>query len=180
MGSRTRLEWGRFNQQLPVYRALKWLQENHDYDWFVLISGQDYPIQPLAKVEAFLGASPYDGFVESRSMRESSWLIGSHRYMYQYFELPKFPGWGRVKRWVTIHANAMRARGREPRVLVPGGRIRASSSAPDLRSARLTTTTAATQARPGGRSNPAAPPRSCTRGNAGLTCGGTMSGRSSA
>jgi hypothetical protein len=39
--------------------------------------------------------------------------------MYQYFELPKFPGWGRVKRWVTIHANAMRARGREPRVLVP-------------------------------------------------------------
>jgi hypothetical protein len=116
----TRVDWGRFNMLYPTMRSLEWLVDHRDFDWFVLLSGQDYPVQPLAGIERSLASTPYDGFVESTVVERASWLVGPSRYLYQYYELPKFRGWQRLRHFIDCHAQSMRARGRTPRILIPG------------------------------------------------------------
>jgi Core-2/I-Branching enzyme len=60
------VEWGQFSQVELVLRGLDaLLASGRDFDWVVLLSGQDYPIRPLAEFEADLarlgdGAIAYD------------------------------------------------------------------------------------------------------------------------
>jgi hypothetical protein len=41
-------------------RGLEWIRANLDYDWVVHISGQDYPLVPLRRVDAALAGGRYD------------------------------------------------------------------------------------------------------------------------
>jgi hypothetical protein len=47
-----------------LLRCVRFADEQVEHDWLVLLSGQDYPVRPLAAVERDLAGSPYDGFVE--------------------------------------------------------------------------------------------------------------------
>lgn len=49
-----------------VLRCLAWTVAHTDADWVVLLSGQDYPVRPLAEVEARLAAARVDGFITAR------------------------------------------------------------------------------------------------------------------
>jgi hypothetical protein len=54
-------EWGGWSQ-LELYLAcLREAQERHDPDWVLILSGQDYPLRPLAEIEATLEAAQIDG-----------------------------------------------------------------------------------------------------------------------
>jgi hypothetical protein len=69
--------------------AIAWLLETgSDFSWLINLSGQDYPIQPLSQVEAFLSQTDYDGFVEYFKVfsNESPWKQseGYSRYAYRY------------------------------------------------------------------------------------------------
>ena len=46
------IEWGHGSQLAAVLRALRWVRERAEFDWLVLLSGQDYPIRPVADIEA--------------------------------------------------------------------------------------------------------------------------------
>lgn len=51
-------EWGRMSQALGMYRCVASARELvPDLEWVLLVSGQDYPAQPLRTTERFLAAS---------------------------------------------------------------------------------------------------------------------------
>jgi hypothetical protein len=63
------------------------------FDWFVFLSGQDYPLKPLSVIERFLNQCGYDallrGFLVSRP---NPWSKGEgvNRYFLRYYKLPTF------------------------------------------------------------------------------------------
>ena len=83
--------WGTFRYVEVILRLLRWTVENLEFDWAALLSGQDYPIQPLPEIERALAASPYDGFLEHFPLPEGGpWNPdeGLRRYFYHYYRLP--------------------------------------------------------------------------------------------
>lgn len=60
--------WGGISLIHKVLDGVAAIERRYDYDWVVFISGQDYPVQPVARIEEFLAATPYDGFVEGVSL----------------------------------------------------------------------------------------------------------------
>jgi hypothetical protein len=79
---------GGFDLVQSYLDVVEWLLESLDFDWLVHLTGQDYPIQPLSKVEDFLADTNYDGFMEYFEVfsEASPWKIqeGHTRYCYQY------------------------------------------------------------------------------------------------
>lgn len=77
--------------------AVDWLfAHNSDFDWLVCLSGQDYPTQPIAKIEAFLDQTKYDGFIRYWDVLspESVWgKAGEKRFFGQYISLPESTSW---------------------------------------------------------------------------------------
>ncbi len=55
--------WGGFSLVEIMLRSLEKIVSQDDFDWFVLLSGQDYPAQPLAATEGELARTSYDGFI---------------------------------------------------------------------------------------------------------------------
>ncbi len=58
--------WGEASQLAMVLRCLSWLLEFTDFDWVVLLSGQDYPIRPVPEIERSLAAADVDAFIETQ------------------------------------------------------------------------------------------------------------------
>lgn len=87
------------NSVLEIYLdAINWLFEhNCDFDWLICLSGQDYPIQPIPQIEAFLAQTEYDGFIDYWDVlgEESPWgtEAGHKRFFSQYISLPVWTKW---------------------------------------------------------------------------------------
>ena len=80
-------------QVQPYLEAIDWLErEGVEYDWLVNLTAQDYPVKPVAEIEAFLGAAAADGFIRWWDVEsaESPWSRrqARHRYWYRYRRLP--------------------------------------------------------------------------------------------
>ena len=61
----TAVEWGESSQLEMVLRCLRWNLDHTDFDWLVLISGQDYPIRPIAQIERSLADAAVDALIET-------------------------------------------------------------------------------------------------------------------
>ncbi len=57
---RIKMRWGGWSQLKLLLACLREAAERHDPDWTLILSGQDYPLRPLADIEADLDASPAD------------------------------------------------------------------------------------------------------------------------
>ncbi len=71
--------------------AVDWLfSQNTEFDWLTNITGQDYPTQPLTRIDQFLAETQYDGFLEYFDLLSDSehnpWgsREGRDRYLYEY------------------------------------------------------------------------------------------------
>ncbi|GFE69587.1 beta-1,6-N-acetylglucosaminyltransferase [Chroococcus sp. FPU101] len=69
------------------------LQNQINFDWLVTLSGQDYPIQPLYKLENLLKTTQYDGFLNYYDFTDSERPLEKRkdaikRYTSQYISLP--------------------------------------------------------------------------------------------
>lgn len=115
------VKWGGFSQCKLVMHGVDWMLKNVDFDWAVFLSGQDYPIKPLADIEAELGASACDAYLEAVPVEQVEWSVGSERYHYRYYNGWKFPGWGPVRSWLKNRGEAELSRGRLPRLFIPRG-----------------------------------------------------------
>ncbi len=60
----TPVAWGLRSQLAMHLRVLAWAARERDFDWLVLLSGQDHPVRPLPAIEADLAAAGVDGFLE--------------------------------------------------------------------------------------------------------------------
>jgi hypothetical protein len=91
---RRRCSRGSWTLLEPYFDAVELLADRGlAYDWLVYVSGQDYPVQPLACSEAYLRTGACDGYLSWRD----AWLPspegrrrqGKLRYGYRYRELPR-------------------------------------------------------------------------------------------
>src|SRR3954451_23746812 len=56
------VEWGHGSQLAAILRGFAWLRA-YEWDWLVLLSGQDYPVRPVAEIASSLLAAPDDAFI---------------------------------------------------------------------------------------------------------------------
>jgi Core-2/I-Branching enzyme len=102
--------WGEPSQLEMVLRCLQWLLQRNDFSWVVLLSGQDYPIRPVADIERSLAASGVDAFIEAQRVERPTL---SRRVPVDEFALRYYYRWrklssGEPRR--TLLATAARAR----------------------------------------------------------------------
>jgi hypothetical protein len=80
---------GSFAENQAYLDAIEWVfDKNINFDWFVNLSGQDYPTQSLAQFENFLDETKFDGFLEHRDILSKNSYYGKYgrdHYLYQYW-----------------------------------------------------------------------------------------------
>lgn len=88
-------------QVQPYLDLIDWLEaEGHAYDWLVNLTAQDYPVRPIAEIEADLESSDADAFIRYWDVlsAESPWSRRKAKARY----------WHRYWRWAghdrTLHA----------------------------------------------------------------------------
>ena len=80
------VERGRLSMLEPWFAAAEQLSTEPDWEWLVYLSGQDYPVRPLAEIESGLESAPYDALMrhwDARSGTGGPW--GKHRGRRRYF-----------------------------------------------------------------------------------------------
>jgi hypothetical protein len=91
--------WGHISVIRAGLRALRNLYEQSNPDWFVLLSGSDYPVASAESILHDLRTSPYDAFLDHREISASAALsreIGT-------FGQPGGDGYGfDHPRWATL------------------------------------------------------------------------------
>ena len=60
---KTSFEWGGWSQLRAMLRLLELAREAADPDWLLVVSGQDYPLRPLADIERDLAAGEHDALL---------------------------------------------------------------------------------------------------------------------
>jgi Core-2/I-Branching enzyme len=85
----TAVAWGWASHLDMLLRCVSWLVDRVAFDWMVVLSGQDYPVRPLAEIERDLASGPFDGYVEGEEVAPPPWTRGpvdefSVRYFYRY------------------------------------------------------------------------------------------------
>ena len=80
---------GSFGIIQGYFDAVNWLLDQKiDFDWLINLTGQDYPTQPVFKVEKLLSSTDYDGFIEYYDVysKQSPWSrkLVNTRYLYSY------------------------------------------------------------------------------------------------
>jgi hypothetical protein len=81
---------GDFSMIQGYQDAVDWVFNHQiEFDWLINLSGQDYPTQPLPKIEKFLSETIYDGFLQyfEAFSQQVPWGINESldRYLYQYW-----------------------------------------------------------------------------------------------
>jgi len=72
--------WGVFSVVEATVRAIRQMYEvPGSPDWFVLLSGADYPIKPAAQVRRELAAGSYDAYIEDIPIRADHFKTGRGR-----------------------------------------------------------------------------------------------------
>jgi len=83
------VSWGGGSQLDMLLRCFEWLVDRVEFDWMVTLSGQDYPIRPLAAIEHDLATGGYDGYVEGAPVEPPPWTRArvdefTSRYFYRH------------------------------------------------------------------------------------------------
>jgi hypothetical protein len=78
--------WGDFSLVDSMLNSISFTLENNDFDWLVVLSGQDYPLRPFTKLESELRNSSFDAFVKATPVSKGPY---GFRYYMRYWALPK-------------------------------------------------------------------------------------------
>lgn len=102
-------KWGKFSTIEAEIRALRVLyQASNAPDWFIILSGSDYPIKSAAEITQYLSTSAYDAFIHHELVQynhlESRWQqLGYQRYCTVKTWIPAVGTNGRLKkRFITL------------------------------------------------------------------------------
>lgn len=92
-------EWGDWSIVLQHLYVMRWCVSNLEFDWFITLTGQSYPIRRLEELEKFLASSQAEAYLTNFDAYDPAvWPDGeaAKRYHYRYFKLPKFRYWHRL------------------------------------------------------------------------------------
>ena len=118
------VRWGDFSQVAMFLRGARHALATTSFDWLVTLSGQDYPLRPVGELEAFLGETERDGFIEGAPVAVPPLgrrLTGrgdefARRYLYRWRAVRAAPPWPRRLRRELPDGRLLVAR---PRVRLP-------------------------------------------------------------
>ena len=85
-------KWGHISVIHAGMRALQWLYEKHDPDWFVMLSGADYPVTDADKILKDLRTGGYDVYLDAQEITPPAGMplsLGNREADYNFNE----PGW---------------------------------------------------------------------------------------
>lgn len=108
LSSLSPMAWGDFSVVEMHWRCFEWALEHLDFEWLVLLSEQDYPVQNLSKTEHLLFGSGADAFMDAYTVDAATmWprALGYYRYFYSYSTVP---GMGLAHRISTPWSPAFR------------------------------------------------------------------------
>ncbi|MDP1680334.1 MAG: hypothetical protein Q8L39_00970 [Burkholderiales bacterium] len=91
--------WGDYALVKQHLHTMRWCLNNLEFEWYVTLTGQTYPIKPLQGFEEFLRDTPYDAYVTHFSAYDQNiWPNDEavRRYHYRYIQLPRFRYWHKV------------------------------------------------------------------------------------
>ena len=84
--------WGDMSLEAARWEVFRWVVGNLDIDWLMLLSEQDYPIAPLARLRVRLAGSDADAVMFGRRIDElpsdGLRIECARRYLYRYYSLP--------------------------------------------------------------------------------------------
>lgn len=84
----TPISWGDFGVVDAYWQCLSWMGQNIEFDYVILLSGQDYPIRPLAPLAADLAAAGADIWLDAVPIdelgRRKDRVNRRRRQLYQY------------------------------------------------------------------------------------------------
>jgi Core-2/I-Branching enzyme len=84
--------WGKFSIVEATLHALQLMYEAPNApDWFILLSGADYPIKPAQQILHDLGSSPYDVHAEHEQISYNNYERSWQELCYKRYCTVKFP-----------------------------------------------------------------------------------------
>lgn len=93
------VRWGDISFVRAAMLGIRWILQNRRFNWFVWLSGQDYPIKSMSRIEKELSASSFDAYVHAFLHDDPAhWPSGEgfQRYFFRYYDFPRFDYWHRV------------------------------------------------------------------------------------
>jgi hypothetical protein len=99
------VRWGDVSHIEMVLSSFDWLLRTLDFDWVVMLSGQDYPVRPLGELERLLATTQFDSFIEGVPVEAPSKAARilargvdefTSRYFYRYVGLHPSRGTRRI------------------------------------------------------------------------------------
>ncbi len=97
------LGWGGPGLLVAVLRSVRLMLRALEFDWVVLLSGQDYPLRPVAEIEAELLAAPHDAYLEAVSVPRARLGALARRRGVDEFTGRYFFRWTRVPDEAAAH-----------------------------------------------------------------------------
>ena len=85
--SGNQVTWGDFSLVDVCSWSLRWMRENIEFDWIVLLSAQDYPIKPLANLADHLARNGTEAVIGRAPISQLPMFKRMHmrrRYLYRY------------------------------------------------------------------------------------------------
>ncbi len=84
--NRTAIKWGKPEIVNSIVLSLKIINKYKDYDYYILLSGQDYLLLPMGKIVEFLEENNGKEFIEYKKIGKNNdeWDV-SARYSYYHF-----------------------------------------------------------------------------------------------
>lgn len=120
VGFRRGIRWGRWDIVDVQLRCLVWARDRIPFDWLVLISGQDYPAMPPARLDAFYAQASFDAYVHAEPVPErpaigwrpspSGWTTRRYHYGYRslrHVRASERSRLSRAVRRVALHLTAV-------------------------------------------------------------------------
>ena len=79
-----------WTQAEALLHSIGYISDRFDFAWLSVISGQDYPLKPLAAIEHELRETAFDAFVEAYPVSKYDLKDYAH-YFSRFVKLPRFP-----------------------------------------------------------------------------------------
>lgn len=84
--NRVDVRWAHVSQVRAVFSSYNEIREaGHSFDHFIVISGQDYPLQSMEKLVEFLSAHREKSFISHVPLSREGWAGARKRYRYHYY-----------------------------------------------------------------------------------------------
>jgi len=102
-------EWGKWSLVEATLKAIKQLYLAHDPDWFILLSGTDYPIKPGREILSDLRKTKFDAHISSKKLvreeidnpLDAGHFVRYNSFVFEYPSIFHLVQSIRRRKWVT-------------------------------------------------------------------------------